>query len=58
MPDLQDKSDEWEIEDIVRDLQYKRQFYFLVKWKSWLFEYNQWVLEEDLSIPDILAKYY
>ena len=57
MPDLQDESDEWEVEDIVGDQRYKRQSYFLVKWKGWPSEYNQWVLEEDLSAPDILAKY-
>ena len=57
MPDLQDESDKQEVEDIVGDQQYKRQSYFLVKWKGWPSEYNQWVLEEDLSAPDILANY-
>ena len=57
MPDLEDESDEWEVEDIVGDQRYKRQSYFLVKWKGWPSEYNQWVLEEDISTPDIMAKY-
>ena len=57
MPDLEDESDEWEVEDIVGDQRYKRQSYFLVKWKGWPSEYNQWVLEEDISAPDIMAKY-
>ena len=40
MPNLQDESDEWEVEDIVGDQRYKRQSYFLVKWKGWPSEYN------------------
>ena len=49
MPDLEDEPDEWEVEDIVGDKRHKGQAYFLVKWKGWPAEYNQWLLEEDLN---------
>ena len=57
MLDLEDELDEQEVEDIVGDQRYKQQSYFLIKWKGWPSKYNQWVLEEDISAPDIMAKY-
>ena len=57
IPDLEDESDKWEVQDIVGDQRYKQQSYFLVKQKGWLSEYNQWVLEKDISASDIIAKY-
>ena len=58
MPDLKNKPDEWEVENIVGDKRHKRQAYFLIKQKGWPAEYNQWVLQEDLSAPEILEKYH
>jgi transposase InsO family protein len=48
-PDLEDEDNQWELEE-VRDKQTQQgEAYYLVKWKGWPSEYNQWVTEEDMA---------
>lgn len=58
MPDLdEEEDDEWEVES-VKDYKTKKGVkYFLVKWKSWPAEYNQWVAEDDMDAPKLIADY-
>jgi transposase InsO family protein len=48
MPDLEE-TDEWEVEEIKEEKCIRGTNYFLLKWKDWPSEYNQWVPEEDME---------
>jgi len=48
MPDLED-DEEWEIEEIKDKAAIKGRTYYLVKWKGWPMEYNQWIPEDDMD---------
>jgi transposase InsO family protein len=57
MPDLEDE-DEWEVEEIKAEKSLRETTYFLLKWKDWPSEYNQWVPEEDMeNAKDIINKF-
>ncbi len=49
MLDLEDGDDEWEVEDLKDRQQIDGEPYYLVKWKGWLLEYNQWVVRSDIK---------
>ena len=49
MPDLEENEEEWEVESIQGQRVRKRQQQYLVKWKGWPAEYNQWVSAEDMA---------
>jgi hypothetical protein len=48
MPDLEDE-DEYEVEDVRDEKLIEGETHFLVKWKGWPSEYNQWVHQEDME---------
>jgi hypothetical protein len=48
LPDLEDE-EEWEIEEVKDKAKIKGQLHYLVKWKGWPTEYNQWVADEDMG---------
>lgn len=48
MPDLED-DDEWEVEEVRDEKRFDDELFFLVKWKGWPSEFNQWVGEEDIQ---------
>lgn len=48
MPELEE-DEEWEVEEIKEEKSIHQTTYFLVKWKDWPSEYNQWVPEEDMG---------
>ena len=48
IPDLQDNKD-WEIEEVKNKATIKGQLHYLVKWKGWPTEYNQWIANEDMK---------
>jgi hypothetical protein len=48
MPELEDDN-EWEIEEIKDEKRFDGDLHFLVKWKDWPSEYNQWVSGEDMT---------
>jgi uncharacterized protein (DUF427 family) len=48
MPDLEDE-DEYEVEDVRDEKLIEGETHFLVKWKGWPSEYNQWVRQEDME---------
>jgi hypothetical protein len=48
MPDLEDE-EEWEIEEVKDKANIKGQPHYLVKWKGWPTEYNQWIADEDMG---------
>jgi hypothetical protein len=57
MPELEEE-DEWEIEEVKEEKSIRKTTYFLIKWKDWPSEYNQWVPEEDMeNARDAIAKF-
>ncbi|KAF5230292.1 hypothetical protein FAUST_9880 [Fusarium austroamericanum] len=49
MPDLEEEEGEWEIESVTARKKIQGDIYFLVKWKGWPHEYDQWVPSEDMG---------
>ena len=56
MPELED-DEEWEVEEIRDERQSSDETFFLIKWKGWPSEFNQWVEEEDMRAPDLIKKF-
>jgi hypothetical protein len=48
LPDLDDE-EEFEIEEVKDKAIIQGQTHYLVKWKGWPTEYNQWIADEDLE---------
>lgn len=48
MPDLEDE-EEYEVEEVYDKKVIEGENHFLVKWKGWPSEYNQWVPQEDME---------
>ncbi|KAF4332523.1 gag polymerase env poly [Fusarium beomiforme] len=49
MPDLKEDNQEWEVESISDQRRIEGSMHYLVKWKGWPHEYDQWVNEEDMG---------
>jgi hypothetical protein len=49
MPDLIDKQDEWEVQEIHDAQKFDGALYYLVKWTGWLSEYDSWEPAEHLA---------
>lgn len=49
MPDLEDDDDEFEVEEVRDHRKTREGDEYLVKWKGWPSEYNQWVASEDME---------
>jgi hypothetical protein len=48
MPELED-ADEWEVEEVKDGQLFDNKQYYLVKWKDWPSEYNQWTHIADMA---------
>jgi hypothetical protein len=48
MPELADDK-EWEVEEIKAKDTCEGESYYLVKWKGWPSEYNQWVFKDNMA---------
>lgn len=58
MPDLADEDDEYEVEEVKDQKQTREGDYYLVKWKGWPSEYNQWLPAEDMeNAPQAIAAF-
>lgn len=56
MPELED-DEEWEVEELKDEQVIDHETHFLVKWKGWPAEYNQWVAKTDLHAPKLVAQF-
>ncbi|KAL2114800.1 hypothetical protein VTJ04DRAFT_2114 [Mycothermus thermophilus] len=57
MADLEDEG-EWEVEEVREERRFEGETSFLVKWKGWPAEFNQWVSEEDMAnAKDLIRKF-
>jgi hypothetical protein len=57
IPDLKDE-DEWEIEEVKDKGLIRDQVHYLVKWKGWPTEYNQWIPEEGMDNARLAIQRY
>lgn len=48
MPDLEDE-EEYEVDEAKDECKIQGEVHFLVKWKGWPSEYDQWVPEKDMT---------
>lgn len=57
MPDLADENEHWEIDEI-RDIRRKKgSTQYLIKWKGWPSEYNQWVNHGNINAPELIKDF-
>jgi hypothetical protein len=56
-PDLIDGEEEWEVEEILRDQQYRRKRQYLIRWKGYAPAHDSWVDESELHAPDLIEAY-
>lgn len=58
LPDLAEGEQEYEVELVLDRKTRKGIKFFLVKWKGWPEEYNEWVLEDSMeNLQDRIAAY-
>jgi hypothetical protein len=57
LPDLIDGEEEWEVEEILGDQQYRRKKQYLVQWKGYALAHDSWVDESELHTPDLVEAY-
>jgi Chromo (CHRromatin Organisation MOdifier) domain len=55
--DLIDGEEEWEVEEILGDQQYRRKRQYLVRWKGYAPAHDSWVDESELHAPDLIEAY-
>jgi hypothetical protein len=57
-PELVNDQEEYEVEEILDQKLRKGEKRYLVKWKGWSDDYNQWVLEQDMeNAPELRRRY-
>jgi Chromo (CHRromatin Organisation MOdifier) domain len=56
-PDLIDGEEEWEVEEILGDQQYRHKKQYLVQWKGYAPAHDSWVDESELHAPDLMEVY-
>ena len=59
-PDIIDGKPEWEVEKIIKSRLYERcrNIQFLVRWKGFPPLKDSWVLESEMSAPNLIADFY
>jgi Integrase zinc binding domain/Chromo (CHRromatin Organisation MOdifier) domain len=56
-PDLIDGEEEWEVEEILGDRQYRHKRQYLIQWKGYAPAHDSWVDESELNAPDLIEAY-
>jgi Chromo (CHRromatin Organisation MOdifier) domain len=59
-PDIIDGEPEWEVEKIIKSHFHgqRHNLQFLVRWKGFPPSEDSWVLESEMSAPDLIADFY
>jgi transposase InsO family protein len=55
-PPLEDE-DDWEVEEVKEKKKIDGEDHFLLKWKGWPSEYNQWVQKSSINAPALIRKF-
>ena len=58
LAELVEDEEQYEVEEVLSKTKRKGEIQYLVKWKGWPTEYNQWVAEADMGNADILVREY
>ena len=60
LPDIIDGEPEWEVEKIIKSRFHgqRRNLQFLMQWKGFPPSEDSWVLESEMSTPDLIADFY
>ncbi len=48
-PELVEDEKEWEVEEVIGKKKIKGVVSYMVRWKGWSVDYNEWVKESDMS---------
>jgi transposase InsO family protein len=48
----------YEVEQVLDSRLLQNKLHFLVKWKGYSYEHNQWVSEDDMDAPELLQEFY
>ena len=49
LPELLDDEEEYEVEEVLRKERRRGAMWYLVKWKGWPEEYNEWLPEDNMA---------
>jgi hypothetical protein len=53
MPELEE-DEEWEVEEIWGKETWEHDMYYLLWWKGWPLEYDQWVIDHDVHVLTLI----
>lgn len=56
-PELLNNEQVWEIEEVLAKTTRKGTIHYLVKWKGWTSNFNQWVAADDMQAPKAISEY-
>ena len=48
-PELIDNVEEYKVEEVLDKTKHRKEIWYMIKWKEWPKEYNQWVCEGDME---------
>ena len=57
IPELADDEEQYEVEEVLGSTRKRGEVWYMVKWKGWPEEYNQWVLKEDLNADELVREW-
>jgi transposase InsO family protein len=59
MPDLEEDENEWEIQAVTDYKKVQKKQFYLVKWKGWPPEYNEWIEEANMGkAQEVISDYW
>lgn len=57
-PEIVEGEEHHEIEEIINSRIYRNKVQYLVKWKGYGYEHNEWVPESNVAAPEAVARFY
>ena len=58
LPDIVDREERYEVEEVINSQFYYQKLQLLVKWKGYGHEKNSWLSERDIDAPDLIVDFY
>jgi hypothetical protein len=57
-PVIVDGEEQFEVEEVIDSRITRNRVHYLVRWKGYGYEHNQWVNERDITAPEAIARFY
>lgn len=57
-PELVDGREEYEVEEVLDSRMWRNGLQYLVKWKGYGYEDNEWVKPQDMHAPEAIEKFH